>query len=105
MREQASAGKRAIAADDNQRVNLLFFEGLVGSFASLQGLELLAASGFENRTSALYDSAHILGRELLNLIIHEAFVATEDGFDTNVVCDGSAGDSPHGSVHTRGIAT
>ena len=55
LREQASAGKRAIAADDNQGVNLLIFEGLVGSFASLGSLELLAACGFEDRTSALDD--------------------------------------------------
>ena len=105
MREQASASKSAIATDDDQGVNLLIFEGLVGSFASLGSLELLAACGFEDRTSALDDSAHILGRELLNLIVHEAFVATEDGFDADVISDGSAGDSPHGSVHTRGIAT
>ena len=57
LREQACAGKRAIAADDDKGVNLLFFEGLVGSFASLGSLELLAACGFEDRTSALDDSA------------------------------------------------
>ena len=104
LREQASASKRAIAADDDQGINLLFLNGIVRALTPFGSLELLAASGFENRTSALDDSTHILGRELLYLIVHEAFVATEDGFDADVVSDSSAGDGAHCCIHSRSIA-
>ena len=103
LREQASASKRAITADDDQGINLLFLNGIVGTLTPFGSLELLAASGFENRTSALDNTAHILGSKLLYFVVHEAFVAAENSFDADVVSDSSAGDGAHCCIHSRSI--
>ena len=105
LSEDASASQRAVAANDYKSINASLLHVLVGLLTTFRRLELLAASSLENRSTSLYDVAHVLCRELLDLVVDEPFVAAIDSHDAKTIGNSGSCHSTNGSIHSRSIAT
>ena len=72
--------------------------------APLGGTELGATSRLEDRPPTLYDVAHVLRLEVLDLARDQPLVATIDPLDTYAVVDSCTGDGADGGIHPWGIS-
>ena len=99
------ASESTITTDDDQGIYLLTLEGIISSFSTFRGLELITTGRFEDRTTALDNSTHVLGSKLLHFTVHEAFITSEDSLYTNVISDCGASHGTNRSIHSRSIPT
>ena len=105
LSEDPSTSQRAVAANDYKSINASLLHVLVGFLTAFRRLELLAASSLENRSTSLYDVAHIFRRELLDLVVDESFVATIDSHDAKTIGNAGSCYSTDCGIHSRGITT
>ena len=104
-REDAGSGQRAVAADNNQCIDIFALHRFEGYFAALGSLELLAAGGFEDCASLLYYVADILCLERDDLIGYKTAVSAHDTFDGESVVDGRSGDGAYCGIHCGSVAS
>ena len=77
---------------------------LIGHCPTLGGTKLGATSRLEDRSPSLYDVAHMLRLEVLDLPRDQSLISSIDPLDTYAVVDRRAGHGAYGSIHPRGIA-
>ncbi len=103
--EDSGACQRAVAADNDEGVDFVAAQVVVGELATFGGLEFLASGRLQNRSAAVYDVRDVLGLEFLDFIGDEAAVAAVDSFDFESAVDGRARDGADCGVHSGGVAS
>ena len=97
------SGERAVAADDDQRADMILFQGLIGLVAPFHRTEFIAAGRLEDGAAALDGVAHRFAGELLDLAVDESLPPPVDAVDFQAFEDGGAGDRADGRIHARGV--
>ena len=103
--KDARACQRAVAAYHHQGIDAALLHVLVCMLSSLGRLKLAAACCLQYGTAALDDVTHVLGGELLYLIVDETLITTEDSHHPEVIGNGCSCHRTYCCVHTRGVAT
>ena len=98
------AGKRAVAADHDQGVDMVVVQHFKGLGAAFRRPEFLAAGGLENRAAPLDDIADRFAGKFLDFAVDQAFIAPVDTVHFPACEDGGTRDRADGGIHSRRIA-
>ena len=105
VRKLQRSRQRAVAADDDEGVDVVLPEVLVRLLPSLHRAELLAARRLQDGTSALDDVAHALGGEVADLVVDESLESAVDALHLPSLVDGCSCDGSDGTVHAWGVSS
>ena len=105
LREESSAGECTVAADDDQRIDLLSLQRLVRFLTTFRSFELGATCRFDDRTATLDNTGNVLGGKLFHFAVYQTFVAAIDSLDANALIDGCACHSAKSGIHSRRVTS
>lgn len=97
--------QRTIAADDDQRVDTMLLDVLIGFITPLFGHERLRACRLEDCTSPADDATDILGGEIPYLSCYQSIITSVNTLDIETVIDSCTRDGTNCRVHSWGIST
>ena len=102
--EDRRAGHRALAADDDERLDLMTFQIAGRQSARGRGVELGRARSFQKGSTALNHIGDGAAAERLREIANQALVAAPEADHLDLVHRGAANHRTNRGVHARSVA-